>query len=56
MKEDIRALLECDNIYMLDKWETSKGAVIEHAVALSCGIKILINIEEDDGILTEEQT
>lgn len=38
MREDIKALLECDFIYMLDGWEKSKGAIFELKIAEMCGI------------------
>lgn len=41
MKRDIKLLLECDYIYMLEGWEKSKGAMLEHVVAGECGIKYL---------------
>lgn len=41
MRVDIRLLLECDYIYMLEGWELSKGAKLELDVASSCGIKVL---------------
>lgn len=33
MLADIKELFRCDAIYMLDNWEVSKGARIEHAIA-----------------------
>jgi len=36
----IPALLECDAIYMLNNWEDSEGAKLEHALAKSTGMKI----------------
>ena len=41
MKLDIRALTYCDSIYMLPNWKQSKGACIEHAVALAIGLKVI---------------
>ena len=41
MKEDIKALLECDAIYMLENWRGSKGARIECKLADDLGIKII---------------
>ena len=41
MKIDIKALLECDAIYMLGGWQFSKGAKAEHDVAEICGMKIM---------------
>lgn len=33
MKNDIRALVDCDHILMLDGWEKSKGATLENHIA-----------------------
>lgn len=41
MKVDIKMLLECDYIFMLDGWELSKGAKLELDVASSCGIEVM---------------
>jgi len=38
MREDIKALLECDGIYMLDGWEKSSGARLEEHIAMRLGI------------------
>jgi len=38
MKEDIKALLECDFIFMLYGWRNSKGARFERHTAMICGI------------------
>lgn len=40
MKADLRAMLDCDGIYLLKGWENSKGAKIERYVADECGLKI----------------
>ena len=40
MVADIRELFKCDGIYMLKGWQNSKGARIEHAIALELGIRI----------------
>lgn len=40
MRADLKLLLECDAICMLDGWELSKGAKLEHDVASSCGLTV----------------
>ena len=46
MRADLRALLDCDAIFMLPGWSRSRGATVEHAVAVACGIPVL---EEKEG-------
>lgn len=41
MKEDIKALCDCDHIFMLDNWLDSKGARIEFEIACKLDIKIV---------------
>ena len=41
MRADLRALLDCDAIFMLPGWRESRGATVEHAVAVACGMTIL---------------
>lgn len=41
MKEDIKALMDCDAIYMLNNWHQSKGAIIEKKLAFEVGIQII---------------
>lgn len=41
MKNDIRALLDCDHIFLLRGWEKSKGATLEHHIATVMGHVIL---------------
>ena len=33
LKEDIKAMLTCDSIYMLSDWEISRGATVEYNLA-----------------------
>ncbi len=40
MKVDIKAMLECSSIYLLNNWTDSKGSVFEASVAATCGLKI----------------
>lgn len=39
MKADLKLLLDCDFIYMLEGWEDSKGARLERELAENLGIK-----------------
>lgn len=48
MRADIRMLVECDSIYMLQGWEQSKGAKLELDVASSCGLTVMF--EGCDGL------
>ena len=41
MKEDVKALCDCDQIYMLSNWKDSKGAIIEHTIAMYLGIDVV---------------
>ena len=40
MAEDMRLLLVCDAIFMLENWQDSKGARIEHAAAKESGLQV----------------
>ena len=41
LREDLRELLECDAIVMLDGWEDSNGAHLEMYIAHRVGIKVI---------------
>jgi hypothetical protein len=41
MKEDVKALCDCDCIYMLLNWQDSNGAKIEKQIAEYLKIKII---------------
>ena len=45
MKEDIKALCDCDTIYMLANWRDSKGAIIEMEIANMIGLKVIYEAE-----------
>lgn len=54
LTHDIAALLDCDGISMLDGWENSAGARIEHDVAIATGktfvdVKVLDHKWNTDG-------
>jgi len=34
MRQAIKLLMDCDQIYMIEKWEDSRGAKIEHQLAI----------------------
>ena len=40
MKADLKMLLDCDAICMMDGWEESKGCKLEHDVASTCGLTV----------------
>ena len=41
MVKDILGLVECDHICMLDGWEKSKGASLEHHIATVLDITVI---------------
>lgn len=45
MRRDIAELMKCDVIFMLDGWELSKGARIEHSIAQKIAMPILYETE-----------
>ncbi len=45
VKADIRLLLECDTIYLLENWKESKGARIERDIAVALGYDIVEQIK-----------
>ena len=40
LRNDLKELLNCDEILMLPGWSNSKGAQLERRVALACGIPV----------------
>lgn len=40
MKEDVKALCDCDEIFMLSNWVDSKGSTIEYVIATYLGLKV----------------
>jgi len=43
MKLDLIALLCCDGIFLLSNWESSRGATIEHQLAIDMNLAIIPN-------------
>ena len=39
MRQSIRQMLTCDAVALLPAWKRSKGALLEHGLAISLGIK-----------------
>lgn len=46
MKEDIKELLNCSAIVMLEGWEKSKGAKLERDIAEALGITVYESVGE----------
>ena len=46
MREGIKQLMDCDRIYMLEGWENSEGAMLEHRVALQLSMPCLYEVED----------
>lgn len=40
MKVDIKALMDCTDIFMLQNWGNSKGAKIERNIAIQLGLNV----------------
>lgn len=47
MRADIKMLLECDEIFLLDKWNHSAGCFVEFAVAVSIGCSVIFSETKD---------
>ncbi len=41
MRADLKLLLDCDAIYMLNGWEYSRGASLEYDLAIDLGFKLI---------------
>lgn len=53
MKHDIIELMKCDCIYMLDGWELSRGARIEHSIMEALKLPILYESERSMALSDE---
>lgn len=40
MRDSLHDIAECDGIALLDGWETSRGARVEHELALGLGLPV----------------
>lgn len=45
MRQDLKLLCDCDGVYMLENWQESKGAKIEHQLAQDLGLKIFYKLK-----------
>lgn len=45
MKEDIKTLMECDAIYLMEGWKNSIGAKIEKEIAENLSYKIIYELK-----------
>lgn len=41
MRADLKEMLNCDSIYMLNNWQQSKGAIVEYTLAKGLNFKII---------------
>lgn len=46
MREDLKAMCDCGVIYMLRNWRESRGAIIEHSIALLLGMVVLYEVSD----------
>lgn len=53
MRNDLTELMTCDAIFMLDGWELSKGARLEHHNAEQLGMIILYESEHRNALVSE---
>lgn len=44
MRLDIKHLMDCNAIYMLQGWHESKGAMLEYSLALQLGMLVLFEL------------
>ena len=44
MREDVKALCDCHAIFMLSNWKDSKGAIIEHTIAMYLGLEVIYQV------------
>ncbi len=41
IRNDIKKMLECDEVHMLPDWQESKGAKLERDIALRLGMQVI---------------
>ena len=50
MRESIKLLMDCDQIYMLEGWENSRGARLEQKIALELAMPRMYETEDIDRV------
>lgn len=40
LRGDLAVLIQCDALYMMCEWQRSRGASLEHRVAVECGLRV----------------
>jgi len=50
MRESVKILMECDQIYMLEGWDDSRGAKLEHHIACELSIPRMYETEDIDRV------
>jgi len=50
MRESIKLLMDCDQIYMLEGWEHSRGARLEQKIALELAMARMYETEDIDRV------
>ncbi|WJN74383.1 DUF4406 domain-containing protein [Burkholderia anthina] len=50
MRVDIKHLVDCDAIAMLEGWQTSRGASLEYTIAMTLGHAVFRAAEIVDGV------
>jgi len=46
MRRDIKALMDCDGIVLLENSFKSKGATLEHYIATGLGMKVFYSVDD----------
>ena len=49
MRDDIKELMNCEMVYALSGWETSKGARLEVHIAIELGMRIMFQDKKEEG-------
>ena len=50
MRMAVKLLMDCDQVYMLEKWEESRGARIEHQLAIDLCMPRMYETEDIESV------